>query len=399
MSSKTVLVSTARELVSAARRATAGDTILLAPGHYGDVSLSGLRPAGTVTIRSADPENDAVLGSLRLTRVNNFVISDIDVVNPLAAGERDSAVAASINHSNNISLVGVDFRGSMNGNHFDDGNGLAVTNSSRIAVLDSTFQQFNNAAVIGNVSDIIFAGNTVREVREGVNLSRIDGGLFERNFLTSITPDGSKSDHSDAFQVHSAAGFASNDLVFRSNVILADAQGIFIKSETAARGVFHSNILVENNFYEGNFRNAISVTHASNVVITDNSVREGEGPGLAPAIVVGAVTNAVVSNNIAPMITSRADWQSSNVTLANNIDTWDSAQRAGVALSNVFQTATVSGAIDFARLDATGSAAVDVTGIGFRAVAGIGDLGGSAQLQLATYLPQFDQNFAVMQLV
>jgi hypothetical protein len=386
-------------LVSAARKAVAGDTILLAPGHYGDVSLSGMRPAGTVTIRSADPENEAVFSGLRLTRVNNFVIADVDIVNPLNAGERDSAVAASINLSNNISLVGVELRGSMNGNHFDDGNGLAVTNSSRIAVLDSSFQQFNNAAVIGNVSDIIFAGNTVREVREGLNLSRIDGGLFERNFLTAISPDASKGDHSDAFQVHSAAGFASNDLVFRSNVILADAQGIFIKSETAARGVFHSNIVVENNFYEGNFRNAISVTHASNVVITDNSVREGEGPGLAPAIVVGAVTNALVADNIAPMITSRPDWASTNVTMANNIDTWDSAQRRGVALDTVFESATVSGAIDFARLDAIGSASVDVSGVGFRAVAGIGDLAGEHSSLLAAYLPQFDQNFAVVQLV
>jgi hypothetical protein len=399
MSSKTTLVTSARALVSAARKAVAGDTILLAPGHYGDVSLSGMRPAGTVTIRSADPENEAVFSGLRLTRVNNFVIADVDIVNPLNAGERESAVAASINLSNNISLVGVELRGSMNGNHFDDGNGLAVTNSSRIAVLDSSFQQFNNAAVIGNVSDIIFAGNTVREVREGLNLSRIDGGLFERNFLTAISPDASKGDHSDAFQVHSAAGFASNDLVFRSNVILADAQGIFIKSETAARGVFHSNIVVENNFYEGNFRNAISVTHASNVVITDNSVREGEGPGLAPAIVVGAVTNALVADNIAPMITSRPDWASTNVTMANNIDTWDSAQRRGVALDTVFESATVSGAIDFARLDAIGSASVDVSGVGFRAVAGIGDLAGEHSSLLAAYLPQFDQNFAVVQLV
>lgn len=111
------------------------------------------------------------------------------------------------------------------------------------------------------------------------------------------------------------------------------------------------------------------------------------------------MTNAEVTHDIAPMITSRADWQSSNVTLANNIDTWDSAQRAGVALNNMFQTATASGMIDFARLDATGSAAVDVTGIGFLSLAGIGDLDGSPQVLLATYLPQFDQNFAVIQLV
>jgi hypothetical protein len=397
MSNTTTLVTNARELIAVARKAVAGDTILLAPGHYGDVSLSSLRPTGTVTIRSADPDNDAVFGSLRLTRVNNFVISDVDVVNPLQAGEREWTVASAINLSSNISLVGVDFRGSMNGNHLDDGNGLAITNSSRIAVLDSSFQQFNNATVIGNVSDIIFAGNTIREVREGVNMSRIDGGLFERNFLTDISPDPSKLDHSDAFQVHSAGGIASNDLVFRSNVIMADSQGIFIKSETAARGVFHSNIVVENNFYEGNARNAISVTHAGNVEITNNSVVHGEGPGLVPGIVVGGVTNALVTDNIAPLFTSRGDWQSTNLTMTGNIDTWDPATRRGISVASVFSEPRGSGEIDFSRLDARGAAGVDVTGIGFRAVEGIGDLGGSAATQLATYVPQFDQNFTFIQ--
>lgn len=398
MSNRTTLVSSARELISAARRAVAGDTILLAPGHYGDVSLTSLNPTGTVTIRSADPDNDAVFGSLRLTRVNNFVVADVDVVNPLTAGEREWTVASAINHSTNVSFVGIDFRGSMNGNHFDDGNGLAVTNSSRIAVLDSSFQQFNNATVIGNVNDIVFAGNTVREVREGVNMSRVDGGLFERNFVTEVSPDRSKGDHSDAFQVHSAAGFASNDLVFRSNVILADAQGIFIKSETASRGVFHSNIVIENNFYEGNFRNALAVSHASNVIIAHNSVREGEGPGLAPAIVVGGVTNALVTDNIAPLISTRSDWRSTNLTISGNIDLWDSATRRGISVDSVFSAPHARGDIDFSSLDATGSAAVNVTGIGFRAVEGIGNLGGSTDAILGTYVPQFDHSFAVAQI-
>lgn len=394
MSGKTTLVTTAKELVSVAKKAVAGDTILLAPGTYGDVNLSGIRPSGTVTVRSADPDNDAVLESLKLTRVNNFTFSDIDIVNPLKVGESDRVAAATVNHSTNISLIGIDFRGSMNGNHFDDGRGLTVSNSSRITVLDSTFQQLKNAVGLGIVSDVIFAGNTVREVREGVNMTQVNGGLFERNFITDVIGDTSRGDHADAFQVHSGGSYlGSSDLVFRSNVIIADAQGIFIKSEGAARGVFHSDIVVDNNYYEGNFRNAISVTQASNVTITNNSVREGEGPGLAPGIVVGAVTNAVVTGNIAPLLVSRSDWKSTDLDMSGNIDTWDSATKQGIAVDLVFAAPLVDGEIDFSSLDAAGSASVDVVGIGFRAVEGIGGSGASVEALLGVYVPQFDQSF------
>jgi nitrous oxidase accessory protein NosD len=397
MSSKTTLVTTAAQLVSVARRAGAGDTILLAPGNYGDVAFVKIRPSGPVTIRSADPDNDAVLRSLRLTNTDNFVFEDIDVSHTLKPEQKDHATAVWVNQSKNISFVGVDFQGSMNATHFDDGNGLTVVGSSRVAILDSTFQQFNNAVKLATVNDVIFAGNSIRDAREGVHIGTVNGGLFERNYLTNITGDASKGDHADAFQVQGISS-GSNDLVFRSNVIIADAQGIFIRSENVARGIFHSNIVVENNYYEGNARNAISVTQANNVQITNNTVREGEGPGLLPAIVVGGVTNALVTNNIAPNLLSRADWTSTNVTMTDNIDVWDSRTRRGVSVDSVFSEPLGSGEIDFSKLDAKGSAAVDVTGIGFRAVEGIGDLGGSAAAVLAAYIPQFDHNFAVVQL-
>jgi hypothetical protein len=274
---------------------------------------------------------------------------------------------------------------------------LTVVGSSRVAILDSTFQQFNNAVKLATVNDVILAGNSIRDAREGVHIGTVNGGLFERNYLTNITGDASKGDHADAFQVQGISS-GSNDLVFRSNVIIADAQGIFIRSENVARGIFHSNIVVENNYYEGNARNAISVTQANNVQITNNTVREGEGPGLLPAIVVGGVTNALVTNNIAPNFLSRADWTSTNVTMTDNIDVWDSRTRRGVSVDSVFSEPRGSGEIDFSKLEAKGSAAVDVTGIGFRAVEGIGDLGGSAAAVLATYVPQFDHNFAVVQI-
>jgi hypothetical protein len=392
---KTTTVSTSAALVATAKRASAGDTILLAPGNYGDVTLYAIRPGGTVTIKSADANNDAVFGSININASSNLVFEDIDVRRTLRPGEPEWARAVAVGGSNNISFVGVDFSGSMNGNRNDDGNGLVVTSSSRIAVLDSTFQQFNNAVVLGRLDDVIFAGNTIRDVREGVNMTQIRGGLFERNYLTEIIPDMSKGDHPDAFQLHAAgAATVSSDIVFRSNVMITNAQGIFINNHKLGQGLFQSNIVIENNYYEGNQRNAISVNGADNVVVTNNSLRAGNAGVYAPAVVVGGSTDVLVTNNIIPLTVQRADGMGSNVRFENNIDTWDPQRRTGVAIASVFAAPLASGEIDFASLNARGANGVDVTGIGFRTVAGIGNLTGSSAAMLASYVPQFDTHFS-----
>ena len=213
-------------------------------------------------------------------------------------------------------------------------------------------------------------------------------------------PDVSKGDHPDAFQVHSGGTReGSNDLVFRSNVILSDSQGIFIKSERFAQGITHSNILIENNFYEGNSRNAIAAAHVVGIEITGNSIREGAGAGLAPGIVIGGLTNAVISGNIAPLLLTRTDFASTNVAWTSNIDLMDSATRKGISVASVFAAPHTAGNIDFGSLDARGSTGVDVSGIGFRSVGGIGQIGNSTAAMLASYVPMFDHNFAAAHFV
>ncbi|WP_299538797.1 hypothetical protein, partial [Phenylobacterium sp.] len=58
----TVLTVTSSDgLLAALQNAHAGDTIQLAAGNYGSISLAGLHFDGTVTIQSADSANQAVL--------------------------------------------------------------------------------------------------------------------------------------------------------------------------------------------------------------------------------------------------------------------------------------------------------------------------------------------------
>ena len=86
MSGTTVTVSSAAQLLAAAKAAKTGGMILLAPCNYGAVSRSNLAPARTITVRSDDPDNDAVFRTLNMMRAHNIVIEDIDLHRPLAPG-------------------------------------------------------------------------------------------------------------------------------------------------------------------------------------------------------------------------------------------------------------------------------------------------------------------------
>jgi hypothetical protein len=186
---ETMTVTNAARLISVLKSARGGETILMAPGNHGDVSLCSIRPSTTITIRLADPDNDAMFTSLKHTRANNLAFEDIDVTHVLALGERDFESAIRVNSSSNINLVGIDLSGSRNGNPLDDGNGLFVHSSSRIAVLDSTFHKFKNAAVFHKTNNVVFAGNSIYDAREGVNAAEVNGGPFERNSMTGNRPN------------------------------------------------------------------------------------------------------------------------------------------------------------------------------------------------------------------
>nr|WP_310523011.1 right-handed parallel beta-helix repeat-containing protein [Polymorphobacter sp.] len=396
MIGKTTLVSNAVQLKAAAKIAKGGDTILLAPGNYGEFAFSSVRPTGTVTIKSANPNADAVFRVLTINNSANLVIEDVDVSRPLVGGVGLNGPAVRVQGSTDINLVGVDVSGSLNGNAWDDGHGLSVTGSNRITVLDSTFRQLDAAAIISRSSDIVFAGNSITEVREGVNISSTTGGLFDRNTIVNMQPNYAAGDHPDAFQVHSGGiNTASSDLAFRNNVILEGTSGpiggFFIRSERVAAGIEHSNISIENNYYQGTYRHGISVGDTNGLVITGNTVIDSAKAGNSTAITITNIDGARIEDNIAQMYLQT---NSRGVTMADNVDVWEAKFKVGIAVSQLFAPTSAVGLIDFNLLNPLSNSVAAATGAGFRSTGQIGNLSGSTAAMVASYVPQFDHPFA-----
>jgi len=399
MPGRTISVNNNAELNKAIKAAVAGDNILLAPGNYGDVLVNSINPKGMVTIHSANPNAEAVIEGLVVSRSSNFTFQDVEVSHILKPGETEAVQAIRVQMSNNISFVGLNVHGTLNNNPNDDGNGFWAVGSSRIAVIDSTFRELNVGAVFGSSSDIIFAGNSVSDTREGMNLAQVNGALVERNYFTRIVPNLARGDHGDAIQVH-AGGTAgsSSDLTIRNNVIKIGAvgtHGIYINNEKGAIGETHKNIVVDSNYYEGNARHGITVNYAQNVTVTNNTIRDTGVGGLVPAINISNVKNGLVDDNIAPLLLGTEKTAgNSNVVWSDNIDVWDRLKGVGVTESTLFANKVGSTNLDFSSLNARPGSSAAAQHIGFAAIDGIGDIKASSAAALAAYLPQFETHLA-----
>jgi Ca2+-binding RTX toxin-like protein len=75
----TINVANAAQLSAALSSANAGDTILLAAGNYGDFSISNLSFTSHVTIESADAANPAIFRSLSISGSRGLTFENLDV--------------------------------------------------------------------------------------------------------------------------------------------------------------------------------------------------------------------------------------------------------------------------------------------------------------------------------
>ena len=364
MTTKSILVNSNQQLAAAIRLVKGGETILLAPGDYGSVAIKGRNLSDTVTIKSANSNDDAVISGLRIDSSSGFKIEDVNFHRELKSGEALHTQTVFVSSSQRVTFSGVDFTGSLDNNAWNDGFGLRVSNSSKIAVLDSTFRQLFRSAVFANVDDMLVAGNTISEVREGFNFAGVSNVMIAQNRFSQFQPNYAARDHSDAIQVFSDGTTGSSNVTIKNNIITpgvsGGVQGIFIRAEDPASR--HSNFVIENNLYYGDARHGISSNGIDNVVIRGNTVVTAGSDGLEAAINVLNSTRILVESNITPMLLTRTN--NVDIVLRDNVDLLDRKQWKGLTLEDVFELPKEI------RFDET--TFVSRTDAGFRAIDGIG---------------------------
>ena len=311
-------VTNQAQLLSALAKASGGDTISLAGGNYGDLSLIhgkgiDLDFASKVTIKSADLKNPAVINGLDLRGANNMAFDGLVFDYVFKAGDLVFSNPFRIASSEGITIRNSIFDGDLakGVSKIDDGygfgKGLTVSGSTNIAIRDNEFFNFHRAATFGSTNHLTVTGNDVHSIRsDGFNFAAVTHVLIQANHLRDFKASTGSADHSDMIQFWtSGTTTPSTDIVIRGNILDIGkgdvSQSIFMRNEEVDQGragkeMFYRNILIEDNIIQNNHLHGITVGETVGLVIRSNTLLRKESP--TGVVVTGAAGTPVI--NIKP---------------------------------------------------------------------------------------------------
>lgn len=341
-------IRNATELAAALSRASGGEVLQLAPGHYGDLVLRGRAAspvafARPVTITSLDPAARAVFGSVTLFFVQNLSFSGVDFTYVYKDGEKANASPFQMRDVSDITIersrfTGDDARGTGTGaDGFATARGLFVLGGRNIRVQDNVFRNWHRAGVFGRIDGVTVSGNEVSGNRsDGFNFAEVRDVLIERNHLHSFRINLATGDHPDMIQFWTnGTKTASERIVIRDNFLDVAGggitQSIFMRNEEVDKGraganLFYRDVRIVGNVIRNGHVHGITVGETDGLVIASNTLLQSVTPPRLMHVTVPAINikpasvNVRVENNISPRYpTPSAGWvMTNNVQIQRN---------------------------------------------------------------------------------
>jgi Ca2+-binding RTX toxin-like protein len=265
----TIYVTSAEALSATLKVATSGDIILLAPGTYSDVYVRNLSFDSGVTIKSQDPNNQAVITSLNIQNAKGLSFENLEFSN---ANPTDS-FSYRVSGSEGIHFKNLDVHGSLNNDPSDDRSAFLIRESKDVSVTNSKFQELSHGINHLDSSNLTISDNSFSNMRsDGILGGGTSNILIARNTFTDFYP--ADGDHPDAIQFWSKnTTVSAHNIVIIDNVITqgvgGQMQGIFMRDTT---GVVFVDVTISGNEIVGGLGNGIMVAGARNLMIDDNVV-------------------------------------------------------------------------------------------------------------------------------
>lgn len=278
--------------MSALKSAAAGDTIQLAAGNYGEISLNGFKFSGEVTITSADPANAANVTYIGLSNVQNLTFKDIDV------SVRPGVCGIYVSGCTNVKFDEMDLHGNLNDTPWDDGSGIALRNSANVSITNSEFHDLAGGISHRNIQGLTISKNDFHDIRvDGVTGSASNDVLITKNVFQDFFPK--PSDHRDAIQFYTTNTTESQkNITITDNVFIRGdgqvAQGIFLGNEL---GIAYQNVTITGNAIMGAAYNGIYVSMANGATVSNNLVVGYKD--MTSWIEIKNSTSSVMTNNTA----------------------------------------------------------------------------------------------------
>ncbi|OWK32467.1 right-handed parallel beta-helix repeat-containing protein [Sphingomonas mucosissima] len=265
----TISVSTSAELMAAATRARAGDTIALAAGNYDKVVLRDIKFAAPVTITSATPDKPAEINGLKAFGVENVTFRNV----VFADKDWSTQYDFEIKNAAKVSFDSVVIRG-QEGELGYQSNPFMVRGSRDVSITNSEITHLRYGINMLDNTGVTVKGNYFHDLRaDGFHGGGLSNILIADNVFTNFHP--AAGDHPDAIQFWTAnQKVSAENITITGNVVHRGnggaIQGIFMGDETNV--LPYKNVSISNNLVVGGMFNGIHVERADGLAVNDNIV-------------------------------------------------------------------------------------------------------------------------------
>lgn len=322
-------VQTAAQLKTVLASAMSGDTIRLAAGDYGDVSISGKSYAAGLVVTSADAGHPAELNSLSISSSFGIAFSGINVNLTATATTYDFSPAVRIISSANISFTGGvvqaspaingvaqdALRGDASGNvlGLPTGQAFSILRSSGITIENTEVTQVARGIAMSDDSNITIRNNNIHDIRT----SAIVGGdishlVIDGNHLSNPHPwHWGSGDHADFIHIWTdptRQTEASSDIQITNNTINQGSGvailGIYLDDN--ANNLGFTGVTISNNLIMNGQAQGLRLENVVNSAVTDNTLIQTSGTAKeAPGIYITSASHGLdVSGNVTAYATN-----------------------------------------------------------------------------------------------
>ena len=287
---RTYNVATDAQLASAVASAKGGDRIVLAPGSYQPLRITGRKLSGEPAVLSG---KGAVIAFVQVMGSAGWALEGLEI----GGGFDERGRVLRIENSGNIRVSDSLIRGQvMNNDAWDDGGiGIGLRNADKVDIRNNRFREVKVAISAGSSRDIRVTGNSFAYIREGMNWVAVDGGVIRCNRFSHFQPNYAKKEHPDALQFwQNNDGSANNTLIEGNFFSLGGPRavhGIFGGGTQSAEKdpkFRMRNTTIRDNIYYGSALHGISLGGAENTVVERNTVIGSDHTETLPAPVRSA---------------------------------------------------------------------------------------------------------------
>lgn len=318
-SAQPVRVSDAAQLSAAIGRAKGGETILLAPGRYGDVVIDRRDFAKPVTIRGPEP-GSAIIDTLQVRGSANLEFANLSFGRAKRAGEPDWMTLNRVTGSRGVRFANVTVHGSDDDDPSNDGYGFTVTDSQGVRFAGSAFRDLWKALMIVGSTDVEVTGSRFTGLREdGINAAGCEGLTIDGNHFEDFRP--LPGGHPDAIQLYTAQQQRGQSRIrITNNVIMqgrgSGVQGIWIADP---KSFGYRDVVIANNLIQSNdMWNGIGLVGVTGAKVTGNTLLSRDGDEKTLWVRIAESSDVELSDNVYE--TLRIDKDVTGLRESGNLD-------------------------------------------------------------------------------